>query len=432
MASVFSQVNLSEDEELGDWQYIPKNLNKRKRHATSTSSVPTGEDFEIADNKTKLSMIFEEIMNSKVDHASTRELIMITNKYMKIACEKTNGISSVVNQQSTLLKTLAYKSIDIEARSRRNNLLFRGIKETRFENCTYAVMDFLANILQIDTTGVVITRAHRLGAIKVGQTYNRPIIVNFMNYNHVELIMSNARTLQNCPGYSIDRDMPKEINDARKRMWSQYKDTKIEHPQSKVKIVYPAKLMCGKRVIRDEFPDWHSVLNQSRIVSFPVLDTFATSETTVENDIQKPGSVISGPTSGIPHPSSNVTSDAQGNGDDTDTVIDLSQPRDRLCVNEPTSFKTQESRDTSHSNNKQNNTSQSKTVNSNSQPETKEHHGSPRMARPATRRQSGQRRAKSVSLQRGHNDRSQQIPHNINKNSSISSDAATPAVVDSG
>ena len=110
------------------------------------------------------------------------------------------------------------------------NLLFRGIKETRYENCSVLVMEFLAHTLQINTTGTVITRVHRLGPTKVGQTFSRPIIVNYTNYNNVPLIMSNAKT-----GYSIDRDMSKEIVDARKRLWGKVKVTKKENPGSSVR-----------------------------------------------------------------------------------------------------------------------------------------------------------------------------------------------------
>ena len=80
---------------------------------------------------------------------------------MKATFDKINGISLVTNQQSALLKSLAYKSIDIEARNWRINLLFRGIKETRNENCLVLVMEFfLVHTLQIDM-GIKITRAHR-------------------------------------------------------------------------------------------------------------------------------------------------------------------------------------------------------------------------------------------------------------------------------
>ena len=94
-----------------------------------------------------------------------------------------------------------------------------------------------------------------------------------MNYTDVEHITANAKPLKNCPGYSIDRDVPKEIADARKRLWGLYKDTKRDNPNVSVRIVNPAKLMCGNRVVQDEFKDWHAVLNQSRLVEFPLLDT---------------------------------------------------------------------------------------------------------------------------------------------------------------
>jgi len=51
MATNFSQVNLTHDDEMGDWQYTAKNNSgKRKRHLTSSSSVPLGDDFENVNN----------------------------------------------------------------------------------------------------------------------------------------------------------------------------------------------------------------------------------------------------------------------------------------------------------------------------------------------------------------------------------------------
>lgn len=275
MATNFSQVTLTQDN-TGEWEFTPKNSNKnsnkRRRHATSSSSNYSPQEFENASNKTKLAMIFEEISDVKADQASLHELLINTNQQLKARFDPINGISSVTNQHSALLKTLAYKSIDIEARSRRNNLIFRGLKESYHENCLDIVLDFLCNTVQLDTRGIVITRAHRLGAYKSGQRYARPIIVNFMNYNDVENIMANAKTLKFVPGFSIYRDLPKEIVDARKRLWGLYKDTQKNNPNSNVRIVYPAKLMCGSHVIRDEFPDWHTFLHRSRIVEFSILE----------------------------------------------------------------------------------------------------------------------------------------------------------------
>lgn len=324
MATGFSQVDLTQNEESGDWEFSEKssNANKRKRHTTSSSSF-SPEDFENASNSTKLAMIFEEILNLKIDQANTRELITTTNQYAKVACGKINAISTVTNQHTILFKTLLYKSIDSEARSRRNNLVFHGIKESRYENCSDLIHEFLAHKLQINTTGIVITRAHRVGPIKLGQRADRPIIANFMNYNDLEYIMSNAKTLKNCPGYSIDRDLPKEISEARKRLWGVYKDTKRDNPNERVRIVYPAKLLCGNRVVRDEFPDWYSVLNQSRITNIPMVD--------VSNIESEPVAAATPLQNQAAIAGSSLAPDGTGTGNE---VLDLSK-RNTL-VNQPT------------------------------------------------------------------------------------------------
>ena len=49
-----------------------------------------------------------------------------------------------------MLKTLAYKSIDLEARSRRNNLIFWGLAENVRENCFAVIRDFIKNELDLD------------------------------------------------------------------------------------------------------------------------------------------------------------------------------------------------------------------------------------------------------------------------------------------
>ena len=121
-----------------------------------------------------------------------------------------------------------------------------------------------------------ITRAHRLGPRRQGvQVHKRPIIVNFRDYCDVELIFSKANLLKNT-NFSIDRDMPKEISDARKRLWPQFKSLKSTNPRAKVHIQYPARLICDRNVIQDEFPDWHEIMSKSRLVDLPYVDLVKT------------------------------------------------------------------------------------------------------------------------------------------------------------
>ena len=60
-------------------------------------------------------------------------------------------------------------------------------------------------------------------------------MLNFRDYCDVELIFSKANLLKNT-NFSIDRDMPKEISDARKRLWPQFKSLKSANPRAKLHI----------------------------------------------------------------------------------------------------------------------------------------------------------------------------------------------------
>ena len=72
----------------------------------------------------------------------------------------------------------------------------------------------------------------------------RPIIVNFRDYQDVEMILENANKLKGT-SFRINRDFTKEIIDARSKLWPLYKKAKENNPNSKVFIGYPAKLIVN-------------------------------------------------------------------------------------------------------------------------------------------------------------------------------------------
>ena len=116
-----------------------------------------------------------------------------------------------------MLKTLAYKSIDLEAWSRRNNLIFWDFFEISHENCFAMIKDFVADRLDLDLRRMYLTRAHRLGPRKIGsRNLRRPITVNVRDFCDTEMIMERAHMSKNTR-YSVGYDLPKEINDARKK-----------------------------------------------------------------------------------------------------------------------------------------------------------------------------------------------------------------------
>ena len=134
------------------------------------------------------------------------------------------------------LKLLRYS----EARSRRNNLVFRGIPEEVGEDSLSVLQGFIREHLEIDTDEVYIHRAHRVGRLqtRIGrnvtpQQKHRPLIAAFRDFRDVELIIDSAKKLQGL-GFGINRDIPKELVDARKPLWARLKAEKSQKPTSQV------------------------------------------------------------------------------------------------------------------------------------------------------------------------------------------------------
>ena len=129
------------------------------------------------------------------------------------------GVHVLQKQQSATvdqLIVLQYKSIDIEARSRRNNMLFRGIPETLGEDPMAVIQKFFIDHLELDPDNICIQRAHRIGRIQtrkpnyLGQAMkHRPLIIALCDIQDVELIIENAPKFRGKGfGIGIKRDFP--------------------------------------------------------------------------------------------------------------------------------------------------------------------------------------------------------------------------------
>ena len=107
-------------------------------------------------------------------------------------------------------------------------------------------------------------RVHRLGRFNRGNT--RPIIANCLDTRDTDRILSNAYKLKNTP-YSINRDYPKEIADARKVLWPEVKRMRQHNPEVKINIVYLARIVKDGKVVADMFPNWNKIMHRDRITA---------------------------------------------------------------------------------------------------------------------------------------------------------------------
>lgn len=228
---------------------------KRKRISTGGTSEKndqiTKEQFKVMNTDDKLVTLFE--MMSSVKPLSER-LNTVESTLFTVITEN--------QERDVRLKTLEYKSIDQEARSRRNNLIFRGFPEVGLnENCEDTLALFVEEYLELDISNIYVQAAHRIGP--PARNKDRPIICNFVNRKDVDLILSKAYKLKGT-NYGINRDYPPEIVQARSRLWPLYKKLKAQNKKGDVFIGYPAKLIVKKKVIRDEFPDWSEIMQKQR------------------------------------------------------------------------------------------------------------------------------------------------------------------------
>ena len=100
-----------------------------------------------------------------------------------------NFIAPPAVNKAPTVATLEARLDKLEDQSRRDNLLFYGFNESKYEKCENMVRDLLARkiLRHMDVNGVIIVRAHRLGPFKAG--YTRPIIVKFREYADKEEIL---------------------------------------------------------------------------------------------------------------------------------------------------------------------------------------------------------------------------------------------------
>lgn len=249
-----------------------QNANKRKRANTGQSDSENRSIFMLSSADDKLNVIFDELLMIRKTQEKTNKGMLDFQKHFQNMGESVSQVVRATNKNTDMIKTLAYKSIDQEARSRRNNLIFWGLAENYYENCFALIREFIKHQLDLDSDKMYLARAHRLGPRK-NHVHNqkRPIIVNFRDFCDIEIIMSNANMLRNTP-FSVDHDVPKEINMARKVLWTDVKSIKARNPKAKCQIVYPAKLIVDGKVFRDEFPDWATVMMSSRLGNFTHID----------------------------------------------------------------------------------------------------------------------------------------------------------------
>ncbi|XP_039300334.1 uncharacterized protein LOC120355737 [Nilaparvata lugens] len=146
---------------------------------------------------------FSEILDSKLSNVATKKDIeSLLDKVSALEIE-----NACLRDKVDLLEKLSEKRdlklIDLESRSRRNNLIFKGIENLGGEDCIAKVKKLCSDILGIHGE-ILVNRAHFLGK------GNKTVIAHIPRDEDINKIFGNVKKLKNT-NIVIHRDYAREV-----------------------------------------------------------------------------------------------------------------------------------------------------------------------------------------------------------------------------
>ena len=192
-----------------------------------------------------------EVLSLKVraDSAETKLKEMDTGLQFANAEVEDLKTQSRNNQQSivSLKERLLYQ----EVYNRRENLRFFGLPESTestIEDSSEVLYRFLERDLDIEgARNIEFQRVHRLGRKKEGAS--RPIIARFLRYPDRERVFKAALEAQDEIDVKVYADLPKEIQENRKKQWPRLKRAREEGKTAYFSRKEPDKLFIEGRFV---------------------------------------------------------------------------------------------------------------------------------------------------------------------------------------
>jgi hypothetical protein len=203
---------------------VNQNVNIPNQSPSANVSLQSQQSIDLNE---KLSFIVNKL--EKLDQNDKNIMTLTSNltSAMNSSFKRIEQLEREKSVSDVYMKMIAYHSIDLEARSRRCNLIFYGLADLNNENTYDVLSDFFNDYLDLDLNDYYVQRVHRLGSLgrarALSQIPRRPIIVAFRDFPDTDFILNRASMLKGTR-FGIDRDYPKEISNARKRLLPAYRE----------------------------------------------------------------------------------------------------------------------------------------------------------------------------------------------------------------
>ena len=233
------------------------NREKRKRGDSGEENVSEFSEVknELRGMRETMDKMFSMVQKVMDRMDSIDERFSVMEKKLDDKSEEVDMLKKGMKAMEDKMLLMEDKMIDQEARSRRSNLIFHGVRESPREDCFKVVSDIIENGCQIRDR-FVIERSHRLGRpSSASGSQSRPakprlLIVKFHDFNMRERVRGCRRLLP--PEIKVTEDLPWQIRQARVELREAADEAKKSSRD--VWISYPARLMVNGREVQSVRP----------------------------------------------------------------------------------------------------------------------------------------------------------------------------------
>ena len=191
----------------------------------------------------KLDGVLEKVQRLETALSSVKsditELQSKTTQMKKVSDDMEAGLNNLNTEVEELRKKIGEREKEIklindrclyqEVYNRRENLRFLGFPEatSNEEVASETVYQFLERELELEgVRDIEFQRVHRIGKKKAGAV--RPIIARFLRFPDRERIFRRALEVRDVTEVRVFTDLPKEIQERRKKQWPKLKKAREE------------------------------------------------------------------------------------------------------------------------------------------------------------------------------------------------------------
>ncbi|XP_062609377.1 uncharacterized protein LOC134271145 [Saccostrea cucullata] len=157
--------------------------------------------------------------------------------------KQTENVLKAVNDANEALQNSV---TDLKMRSMRDNLIFSGIPERRFEDTEAVLQDFIQRKYRLNYE-ISFERVHRMGKWNEFSEHPRNIVAKFTFYKDREFIRSRAPQKLKHSNVWVNEQFPPEIEERRRKLYPVLRQALKDHKRAK--LVKDTLYIDGKEYI---------------------------------------------------------------------------------------------------------------------------------------------------------------------------------------